>query len=103
MPYGSVPYMTQPYRDAVHNAGYRMWDWNVDSCDSCRATVPADEIVANVTRQVQNKQKPVILFHDKKTTVEALPRVLDMLKQQGYAFRPITSSLPPVNFWKDQR
>ena len=103
VPYGSKPYMSQPYRDAVHDAGYRMWDWNVDSCDSCRAAVPADEIVANVTHQVQKMKKPVILFHDKKTTVEALPRVLDMLKQQGYVFRPITRSLPPVNFWNDQR
>ncbi|MGB8954596.1 MAG: polysaccharide deacetylase family protein [Tumebacillaceae bacterium] len=103
VPYGSNPYMTQPYRDAVHNAGYRMWDWNVDSYDSRAAEVPADQIVAEVSRQVQNKKNPVILFHDKKTTVQALPRVLDMLKQQGYAFRPITSSLPPVNFWNDQR
>lgn len=103
VPYGSKPYMTQPYRDAVHNAGYRMWDWNVDSCDSCAATVPADTIFEKVAQQVQNKKKAVILFHDKKTTVEALPRILDMLAQQGFAFRPLTSSLPPLNFWNDQR
>jgi len=32
-PYGSVPYLTKPFRKALNTQGYEMWDWNIDSND----------------------------------------------------------------------
>jgi peptidoglycan/xylan/chitin deacetylase (PgdA/CDA1 family) len=103
VPYGSKPYMTKSYRDAVVNAGYHMWDWNIDSTDSKAAVVPANTIVSEVIRQLQGKKKAVILFHDKKTTVEALPRIVEYLKKNDYAFKRLENGMTPMNFWGDER
>jgi peptidoglycan/xylan/chitin deacetylase (PgdA/CDA1 family) len=101
VPYGSMPYMKQDYRNAVVQAGYRMWDWNVDSTDSLGAGT--DTIIKKTIEQVSTKDSAIILFHDKKTTLQALPAVIDYLIQHGYHFKTMDSSMPPVNFWKDTR
>jgi peptidoglycan/xylan/chitin deacetylase (PgdA/CDA1 family) len=103
VPYGSKPWMPQSYRDTLANAGYHMWDWNVDSTDSSSSSVTADTIVSEVKRQVQGMKKAVILMHDKKATLEALPRIISYLKDQGYTFEKIYGSTKPVNFWNDER
>ena len=41
----------------------------------------------------------IILMHDAaghEETVKALPSIIAMLKQQGYAFRVVTPSTPPA-------
>ncbi|HEU4962486.1 MAG TPA: polysaccharide deacetylase family protein [Bacilli bacterium] len=102
-PYGSKPWMPDDYRDATAGAGYRLWDWNVDSYDSRAAEVPAEQIVAQVKQQVQGKERAVILLHDKKTTVEALPQILADLKAQGFVLKRVESDTKPLNFWNDER
>lgn len=49
----------------------------------------AASIYNNVMKQIKGKDKAIILMHDakgKKTTVEALPRIIKSLKEQGYTF-----------------
>ncbi|KXG75470.1 polysaccharide deacetylase family protein [Thermotalea metallivorans] len=99
VPYGSKPYMTQKYREAVVNAGYKMWDWNVDSQDSLADYVSPLMIVENVKEQVGRRSVPIILLHERQCTVEALPHILDYLKKEGYIFIPIDSRQEPFNFW----
>ncbi|PWK16548.1 polysaccharide deacetylase family protein [Tumebacillus permanentifrigoris] len=103
VPYGSKPWMPQNYRDATVNAGYHMWDWNVDSYDSKSSTRTADETYTEITNQVSGKKNAIVLLHDKKTTADALPKIIKWLKDNGYAFERIYGSTPPVNFWNDQR
>ncbi|HEU4962983.1 MAG TPA: polysaccharide deacetylase family protein [Bacilli bacterium] len=103
VPFGSVPYMKQPYRDAVVKAGYHLWDWNVDSYDSRAASVPSDRIIAEVKKQTADKTNAVILFHDKETTAAALPAILTYLKAQGFSFRTLSDDIEPLNFWNDER
>lgn len=103
VPYGSVPYMTRSYRDAVVNAGYKMWDWNVDSTDSSAPTVPASTIIAQVKRQVSGKDRAIVLFHDKQTTVQALPMLVDWLLASGYELIGLQEHFTPHNFWGDTR
>ncbi|MCX7571803.1 polysaccharide deacetylase family protein [Tumebacillus sp. DT12] len=103
VPYGSKPYMKQGYRDAVVSAGYKMWDWNVDSMDSRAASVPADRIIAQVKQQVSGKDRAVVLFHDKKTTVQALPVLVDWLLASGYELIGLEEHFTPHNFWGDTR
>jgi peptidoglycan/xylan/chitin deacetylase (PgdA/CDA1 family) len=103
VPFGSKPWMPQSYRDATVSAGYHMWDWNVDSYDSRSAARTADETISEITRQVTGKKSAVVLMHDKKTTADALPRVIQWLKDNGYGFERIYGSTPPVNFWNDPR
>jgi peptidoglycan/xylan/chitin deacetylase (PgdA/CDA1 family) len=99
VPYGSAPYMTKPYRKAVEIAGYKMWDWNVDSRDSLGENISPSIVIRNVKNQVKKQKTPVILLHERSTTVQALPEILKYLKENGYIPIPINKSQQPINFW----
>ncbi len=73
--------------------GYAYFDWNVDSGDASGNNVPAATIKKNVLNQAKNKNSICVLMHDtavKKTTVKALPGILEGLKKQGYKFEALT-------------
>ena len=65
-------------------------DWNVLTGDS-ETTKPTVEFEMTRLREtLQNKSSAVILMHDakaKKVTAEALPQIIDYLKDQGYEFK----------------
>lgn len=77
------------------------FDWNVDSGDASMNHMPKDKIVANVLSEVGCKEESVVLMHDtnaKDTTVQALPEIIQSLKDQGYLILPITENTKPVHF-----
>jgi|GEM_PF-630393 len=106
VPYGSKPYMTDAYRDALAGARYRMWDWNVDSGDSRKGETAA-RIEEVTIRQLAALRKegvnPVVLLHDRRHTLEALPAILAYLNENGYAYGVLHKEMAPLNFWKDTR
>ncbi|CAK4824525.1 unnamed protein product [Aphanomyces euteiches] len=82
----------------MDEAGYTMMDWNMDSSDSSRPNVPADEIVAKV-KGSSLKHEVVLLMHDGTghgQTVQALPEIIAYFKKQGYEFAPLTPKVKPV-------
>ena len=72
------------------------FDWNVSSGDALPGTHSAEEITATVLSQVSRSgdDTVVVLMHDsptKKTTVEALPAILDaLLSTDGVDILPIS-------------
>ena len=61
----------------------------------------ADEIASHVLSQAKGKQVAVILMHDalsKHTTIEALPKIIEGLKAQGFTFEVLTKDSKPVHF-----
>ena len=102
-PYGSKPYMNQETRDLAVSWGYRIWDWNVDSSDSIKKKTAPEEVYNEVVSQVANKDEAVILFHDKEHTLEALPKIIDHLVENGFEIKKIDKTMTPMNFWKDIR
>ncbi|MCR4641473.1 MAG: polysaccharide deacetylase [Lachnospiraceae bacterium] len=72
------------------------FDWNVSSGDALPGTHSAEEITSTVLSQVSRSgdDTVVVLMHDsptKKTTVEALPAILDaLLSTDGVDILPIT-------------
>ena len=69
--------------------GYTYFDWNVDSGDANGNNISADKLYNNIVKNVGEKQYINVLMHDtdaKKTTLEALPRIIDFLKSKGYVF-----------------
>lgn len=71
---------------------YYQVDWNSLSKDAEGKKKNANELLDNVIRTLENKEKAVILMHDtynKEETVKALPMVIKYLKEQGYEFRII--------------
>ncbi len=82
-PYGAVSPLL---KTVVEAKGYRLVRWNVDSRDWQAASV--DEIVSNVTEWA--KPDSIVLMHDgggdRANTVQALPRIIQTLRAQNYAF-----------------
>jgi peptidoglycan/xylan/chitin deacetylase (PgdA/CDA1 family) len=101
VPYGSVPYMKNEYREAVQEKGYIMWDWNVDSRDwYFRDQRYVNEVIHQV-EQLKQGQPPVILLHDLEETYQHLPALLAYLKENQYIFSKLTPDLKPIQFVSD--
>lgn len=87
--------------DAVAEQGITYFDWNTASGDAVGQSISRSKIVENVRKTRQGKNSLVILFHDstgKKTTVQALPDVIEDLQADGYVFAALTPDSVPVRF-----
>ncbi|MED4450646.1 MAG: polysaccharide deacetylase family protein [Bacillota bacterium] len=98
-PYGSIPYMKQNYRNAMAKEHFIMWDWNVDSMDwKFNSSSYVNYTLHYVDMQEKKGQAPIILIHDRKATVNALPSLLSQLKKRGYVLAPLNESMTPHQF-----
>lgn len=72
--------------------GQAVWLWSVDARDWERPGTEA--IVRRVVEQIENGS--VVLLHDgrgeRSQTVAAVPSIIDLTRDQGYAFVPIATS-----------
>lgn len=85
----------------VEEAGYVYYDWNVDSQDAAKGLQDTQVIIDSVLSQAKYNNNAVILMHDaaaKTTTVEALPAIVQGLKEQGFVFDALTTESEPVRF-----
>ncbi len=99
VPYGSVPYMKKNYRHAAANEQFIMWDWNVDSLDwKFNSSRYVDYTLEQVRRVDSAGQSPIILIHDRKATIDNLPKLLEALDQLGYTLAPLTEDMQPYQF-----
>ena len=97
VPYGTVPHMKPEYIQAVKQAGYRLWDWNVDSLDwKYRDQRFVNLVKRRVIKLEKSGVPPVILMHDRPETACLLPEVINFLVEQGYVMKKLDSSLTPV-------
>lgn len=78
----------------VQDAGYQYYDWDASCGDGAEHT--ADELVSATEADAgYGYQSIVFLMHDgtaKETTVEALPRIIEYFRDQGYEFAAIDRS-----------
>lgn len=82
----------------VIEAGYRYFDWNVDSDDAGHAK-NSQNIYNNVTSLIKPGRNNVVLMHDfagNHKTIDALDSVISWGIEQGYVFRKITDETPMV-------
>ncbi|GCD11015.1 polysaccharide deacetylase family protein [Clostridium tagluense] len=69
--------------------GYKYFDWNVDSTDASAYRQDKNKIVHAVLTESSQTKHAIILMHDlapKTTTVQALPEIIEGLKNQGFIF-----------------
>ncbi len=72
----------------MESNGYVYFDWNVDSTDG--AGSGTEKIINNVLNGVRKNNESVVLMHDiHKSTLNALPTILETLKNEGYEFRTL--------------
>ncbi|GAA1975113.1 polysaccharide deacetylase family protein [Catenulispora subtropica] len=92
-PYGAVNDTVRTY------AGYPFIMWRVDPLDwkYPNAVRVADQIVSHA------QPGRIVLSHDiHKTTIDAMPAVIQRLKQQGYTFVTVSTLLKGVNLQNGQ-
>lgn len=91
-PGGSFGKKLEPFREAVEAAGYSFIDWNSLNGDAEGANIPPDKLVSRIKQTSKGKNTLVILMHDapaKKTTVQALPQIIEYLKSEGFIFKTL--------------
>jgi len=76
------------------------FDWNIASGDAVSGELPVDSIINNCVSKIDGKNVCMILMHDaadKNSTVEALPQIIEQIKDRGDAvFLPVTDDTLPV-------
>ncbi len=82
--------------------GFDYFDWNLCNNDAVsRALTPVNKCVDSVLKNSANYDTAVVLMHDSKpktTTVEALPKIIEGLKEQGFVFEKLSNKISPVKF-----
>lgn len=100
VPFGSCYKLTQKQAQNLSKGGYIVWDWNVDPRDSVGKIV-AEKVLANLRRDLKKCDgDAVILLHDRKSTADLLPSLLQYLKDEGYRMMPLSEKQTPLNFIK---
>ena len=78
--------------DEVESRGYTYFDWNVDSRDA--EGKGSDDIYNYTIGGLSKSRGNVVLMHDiKKTTANALERVIQTALDKGYKFKTLDSSV----------
>lgn len=95
-PWGSnnhyVSYYVDGLIEELKGRGVRSFDWNVSGEDSISTNVPESVIFANIKKDLNKFDNPIILLHDSATmghTVAVLPEIIDYIREQGYEFDTI--------------
>ncbi|AWB46792.1 polysaccharide deacetylase [Paenibacillus sp. CAA11] len=99
-PGGTFGHFDKNYFKLLKDAGYAVFDWDVDSGDSKRKGVPAAEILSNIQKSPL-KDRMVVLLHDgagHEETVRALPQIISYYQSKGYRFETLTPKTKPVQF-----
>ena len=76
--------------------GYKYYDWNISSGDAGGTTDP-NQVYANVVNNLSRDRANIVLMHDIKThTRDAIGRIIDYCKNNGYPMDKITMSTEMV-------
>lgn len=82
---------------AVQDAGFQYFDWNVDSNDAGGA-LRRKTVAANVIGGVQNQRVSVVLQHDiHGFSVEAVEDIIIWGLENGYKFLPLKDTSPTMH------
>ncbi|MCR4655865.1 MAG: polysaccharide deacetylase [Lachnospiraceae bacterium] len=92
-----APHGTDSFINILNNLGIAYYDWNSYVGDAVKKPRPKDVLVSNALSGCNGKNDVMILMHDtpeKKSTVEALPEIIEGLAARGYLILPIDPSVP---------
>lgn len=101
-PGGTAGHFTRAYWQAIQEIGSIEVGWNALTGDADGTGRTAQQEVENIRRQLQLRpylhSHLIVLMHDAsghEATVEALPQIIKLLKDEGYTFRVVNASVPP--------
>lgn len=103
-PWGSTNGYLAPFKKRavkhLEELGVEYFDWNVSAEDSIGSPT-RESILQNVKKDYGKFTHPVVLMHDSHTsqkTVDVLPEIISMLKQDGYAFGTLDEMEEPFHY-----
>lgn len=88
-------------KEEMDSRGFVYYDWNVSSEDARYSYISAEDIINNVITGASTKNYAIILMHDsagKHTTVEALPGIIEGLREQGFELETLDSSYKAIQY-----
>jgi len=91
-PGGTINNFDEGYFSAVREAGFKVFDWNLDSKDSQIIGIKKDGIIKIVTES-KLYDPAIVLLHDTNNheqSMLALKDIITYFRDQGYQFAPIT-------------
>lgn len=98
-PYGSFPYFIESYRKEIKTYGFEIWDWHVDSLDwEYKNDEYVDKTIEQIEQLANRGIHPVVLLHDRRETIQYLPKLLSYLKTNNYTLKTLDQSREPVFF-----
>ena len=89
----------------VTRRGYTYHDWAVSCGDAEGKELSTKQVLDETVKECLKRKKSVVLFHDapaQDTTVEALPDLIETLRDEGYEFRQLDNSIRPFQFVKSE-
>jgi len=112
--------LTKAFYKKLKEHGYQLVGWNITGADSDPKGVTPEQVYEHVVNGLAKVEKmhltPIILLHDgtqvdtieaaansalgkyiqnRKSVVEALPKIIELLKSKGYTFAPVDENTPP--------
>lgn len=83
------------YQETVTQSGYKYVDWNCLGKDAEGKQPKTPESILQAVKDTSaGKNHVTVLLHDtnaKKTTVDALPAIIEYFRAEGYTFRPMSN------------
>ncbi len=105
-PGGSVNSYNQPiYIQLVaelSRRGFVYYDWNASAQDAVVGTLSSETVSDNVLASAAEQSRLVVLMHDhadNHSMVEALPIIVDDLREQGFQFNALDNTVESVVFY----
>ncbi len=119
-PPGGPGHLTKKFYQKLNEKGYQSVGWNITGADSDPKGVTPEQVYENVARGLARAERmrltPIILLHDgtqvetieaapdsplgryiqnRKSVVDALPKIIDLLESKGYTFAAVDEHTPP--------
>ena len=88
--------LTDSMVSKLHESGFRIYDWNVDTTDGMNPGLVSYKIAENARSE---KGNAIILMHCgtvNKNTPDALPQIIKYYKEHGYEFKTIDENTPEI-------
>lgn len=74
----------------LKQSGYSYVDWNCATMDGFSAPITAEQAYSNAVSQAKKYTLAVMLMHEyNQSSLEALPKIIDELRREGYIFLPL--------------
>jgi peptidoglycan/xylan/chitin deacetylase (PgdA/CDA1 family) len=87
----------------LNKEGIVYFDWNVLNGDATGVDYTKEQLIDNVLDGVAYKKRSIVLMHDaqnKKTTVDSLPELLELLITEGAQMLPLDEVVTPIQMIK---